>query len=213
MAINAISIGVSFPYINTHDHVQNPDQDQDPVKENDATQNIETTSRNNEEIKKTGGKEGEFSEAEKRIISKLRATDTEVRAHEMAHVAAGGQYTRSGASFNYQRGPDGRNYAVGGEVSIDISEVPGDPEATAKKMDVVKRAALAPMDPSGQDQRVAARATMIQAEATMELVLLETKKNALKEEEGRGESNMSGFTPYSQENINNETGITIDIIS
>ncbi len=211
MAIDAIPIGAISPHINTYDQVQNPDQRKDSTQRHDAAQDGETN-RNYTKIKETAGEKGELSEPEKRVIEQLKAADTEVRAHEMAHIAAGGQYTRSGANFQYKRGPDGRNYAVGGEVSIDISEVPGDPEATAKKMDVIKRAALAPMDPSGQDQRVAARANMIRAEALMELVLLETKMNASQEQEEGSRGYISGFIPYSQENTNNETGMTINIL-
>jgi len=97
----------------------------------------------------------ELSSEEKKQIAELKARDNEVRAHEAAHVAAGGQYIRSGASYQYQTGPDGGRYAVGGEVSIDTSAVKGDPEATIAKMQVVKRAAAAPASPSGQDRAVA----------------------------------------------------------
>ncbi len=47
--------------------------------------------------------------------------DREVRAHEMAHLAAAGGLASSGATFTYQHGPDGVSYAIGGEVKIDTS--------------------------------------------------------------------------------------------
>ena len=53
-------------------------------------------------------------------------------------------------------GPDGNRYAIGGEVSIDVAPVDGDPEATIAKMEIVKAAALAPAEPSAQDRKVAA---------------------------------------------------------
>ncbi len=103
------------------------------------------------------------------LVAELRQRDREVRAHEAAHAAAGGAYVRGGPSFQYTRGPDGRLYAVGGEVQIDVSPVSGDPEATIAKMQVVRRAALAPARPSAQDRAVAARAAQAEMRARMEL--------------------------------------------
>ena len=111
----------------------------------------------------------ELTEEEKQQVQELQSRDREVRAHEMAHVAAGGQYVKGGANFEYQTGPDSKRYAVGGEVSIDTSEVSNDPEATIQKMQVVKRAALAPAKPSPQDRSVAAQATQREMKARQEL--------------------------------------------
>ncbi len=98
----------------------------------------------------------------------LKARDREVRAHERAHQAAGGQHAGA-ASYTFQKGPDGRSYAVGGEVPIDASEIKGDPQATIEKMQQVKAAALAPAEPSGQDRKVAALADSKIAQARAEL--------------------------------------------
>ena len=106
-------------------------------------------------------------EAEKQI-QKLRERDREVRAHEQAHIAAGGQHVSGGASFSYQTGPDGRQYAVGGSVQIDTSPVPGNPEATEEKARAVRRAALAPASPSATDQSVAAKAAAMESKARTE---------------------------------------------
>ncbi|WP_417623603.1 putative metalloprotease CJM1_0395 family protein [Paremcibacter congregatus] len=111
---------------------------------------------------------GELTEEEKILVEKLKKTDQEVKAHEQAHKNAGGQYAGS-ASFTYQSGPDGKRYAVGGEVPIDISPVAGDPRATIAKMSVIIAAALAPAQPSGQDRSVAAQASAARAEAQAEL--------------------------------------------
>lgn len=111
----------------------------------------------------------ELNDEEKQQAQELQTRDREVRAHEMAHVASGGQYVRGGANFEYQTGPDGKRYAVGGEVSIDTSKVSNDPEATIRKMQVVKRAALAPAKPSPQDRSVAAQATQKETQAREEL--------------------------------------------
>ncbi len=108
------------------------------------------------------------TEKEQREIDRLEKQDREVRSHEAAHVAAGGHYVRGGASFKFETGPDGKRYASGGEVSIDTSPVRGDPEATIRKMQAVRRAALAPANPSGQDRSVAAKASQQEAAARAE---------------------------------------------
>lgn len=111
----------------------------------------------------------QFSEEELRQVQDLKARDREVRAHEQAHAAAAGSLARGGPSFSRQRGPDGRWYAVGGEVQIDTSAVPGDPHATLQKALQIQRAALAPASPSAQDRAVAANAAAMAAEARMEI--------------------------------------------
>jgi hypothetical protein len=87
----------------------------------------------------------------------------------MAHVMAGGGHVTSGPSYEYEVGPDGKGYAVGGSVGIDTSPVAGDPEATIEKMQKIAAAALAPAQPSGQDQKVAAAARQAEAKARAEL--------------------------------------------
>lgn len=109
-----------------------------------------------------------LSDGEQKQVSELKKRDREVRQHEQAHQAAGGQYA-SAPSYEYQKGPDGQQYAVGGEVQIDSSPIPGDPEATIEKMRVVKAAALAPAEPSGQDRKVAAAADAAAQQARAEL--------------------------------------------
>ena len=107
-------------------------------------------------------------EQEQQQIQELKARDTEVRVHEQAHASVGGQYAGS-PSYEYQRGPDGTNYAVGGEVPIDVGVVNGDPQATIDKMQTVRAAALAPAEPSGADRAIAADATQKMAAAQAEL--------------------------------------------
>ncbi len=110
----------------------------------------------------------QLSEDEERQVQKLRQRDTEVRAHEGAHSAAGGGLA-GGASYEYVTGPDGRRYAVGGEVQIDASPVRDNPAATIAKMDIVIRAALAPADPSPQDRSVATAASKARSAAQTQL--------------------------------------------
>ncbi len=113
--------------------------------------------------------ETELTEEEAAELTELRSRDREVRAHEQAHIAAAGPYAQGGPSYEYQEGPDGNRYAIGGEVGIDVSPIPGDPEATVDKAQQVRAAALAPATPSSQDQRVAAAATQMATEARIEL--------------------------------------------
>lgn len=110
----------------------------------------------------------ELSEDEKAQVKELKDRDRAVRAHEAAHIAAAGGYARGGASYSYDQGPDGKRYAVGGEVNIDVSPEK-DPVATLQKAAVIKGAALAPAEPSGQDRSVAAQATQMAAQARKEL--------------------------------------------
>lgn len=114
--------------------------------------------------------EGRLSEQELRELRSLKQRDIEVRAHEQAHLAAAGQYARGGASFSLERGPDGALYAVGGQVGIDLSKE-RTPEDTARKMQTVRRAALAPLSPSAADRSIAARAAAMESEARQEILL------------------------------------------
>ncbi len=102
-------------------------------------------------------------------VQKLQDRDAEVRTHEQAHLSAAGQYARGGASFTYQRGPDGVSYAIGGEVGIDVGKE-ATPEATIAKMQTVKRAALAPANPSAADRSIAAQAAVKEAQAHQEML-------------------------------------------
>ncbi|MCK9397929.1 MAG: hypothetical protein M0Q44_20355 [Methylobacter sp.] len=120
--------------------------------------------------KATDKKTGQLSESDIKVVNELKQRDTEVRAHEAAHMAAAGGIATGGPSFEYQQGPDGTSYAIGGEVNIDTSAIPGDPAATLRKADTIRRAALAPAQPSGPDMQVAAAATAMAAQAQVELL-------------------------------------------
>lgn len=111
----------------------------------------------------------ELTEEERVEVRKLEQRDAEVRRHEQTHKSAAGQHASGGPTFEYQEGPDGRQYAVGGEVRIDTSPVEGDPEATIKQMEQIRRAALAPAEPSAQDRQVAAQAASAANRARAEL--------------------------------------------
>ncbi len=122
-------------------------------------------------------------------IEKLRERDREVRAHEQAHIAAAGGLATGGATFSFQRGPDGKHYAVGGEVNIDTSPVSGNPEATIQKARQIRAAALAPANPSAQDRAVAASAAALEVQAQQETQ--KEKQEATASEEKNGASPFS----------------------
>lgn len=124
--------------------------------------------RGAQEAQSRNASSDEQLKAEREQIQELAARDREVRAHEQAHASVAGQYAR-GTSYTYQRGPDGVSYAVGGEVQIDTSPIPGDPEATLRKAQQIRRAANAPAEPSSQDARVAAQAAQMEQQARVEL--------------------------------------------
>lgn len=115
-----------------------------------------------------------LTESEVQQVRDLSARDREVRAHEQAHVAVAGSYARGGPSYDFQRGPDGRQYAVGGEVPIDTGEE-DHPRDTIRKMQTVRRAALAPAEPSQADRAIAADASAKERNAQVELVNLEIR--------------------------------------
>ena len=117
----------------------------------------------------SGADRVELSAEAQRRVTELKQVDQRVRTHEAAHMAAGGGLVQGGASYSYTRGPDGKAYAVAGEVSIDASAVPDDPAATLRKAQRIVAAALAPADPSPQDRKVAAAAGAMAAEAASEL--------------------------------------------
>jgi len=128
---------------------------------------------------------------ERQQVQKLKRIDREVRSHERAHQNAAPDLTGP-ASFTTVRGPDGKLYAVGGEVSIDTGEA-ATPQATIQKLKRIIKAALAPLEPSAQDRKVAAQARAEIAEARNEIqeekAIEKEKVQEAKEERQNSSSN------------------------
>lgn len=142
----------------------------DSVTTISASQSPGQLSDRNQPASSTGQSDSTgLTEEEKALVAELKKRDREVRAHEQAHLAAAGPYAQGGAKFTYQKGPDGKNYATGGEVQIDTSAVPGDPQATLRKAEQIRRAANAPASPSSQDRAVASDAAAMAIKARIEL--------------------------------------------
>ncbi|SFV52671.1 SrpA-related protein [hydrothermal vent metagenome] len=154
--------------------------DEDPVAKEPAeakeTSN-EKEEKKAEESKKSSNSE-ELSEDEKRLVKDLAARDSEVKAHEAAHQSAAGGLAGA-ASYTYQQGPDGKMYAIGGEVPISMPSS-SSPEETIQNARKVASAALAAGDPSPQDFSVASSARVMEMQAVQQ-----KNKEALEKQEGQ----------------------------
>lgn len=138
-------------------------------------------------------------------IEQLKARDQEVRTHEQAHAATGGQYAGS-PQYEYTTGPDNKRYITGGEVSIDVSEAKS-PEETLRKMEQVRAAALAPAEPSSQDLKVAAEASQKAVEARNDIA--EENREALSSTNSESAANSESSTieeasdtPFMRQSVN-----------
>ena len=117
------------------------------------------------------------------LVRQLQSRDREVRAHEQAHASVGGSLAGS-PNLNYTNGPDGKRYAISGDVAIDASPVANNPEATIQKLEQVQRAALAPANPSSQDLKVAAKAASSVIQARSELNVERLSENQEVQQQG-----------------------------
>jgi hypothetical protein len=140
----------------------------------EATQDGDAENDGLPESGKADGDSKEDSPEVEREVAELKQTEREVIAHEQAHKAVGGMYAGA-PSYSYSRGPDGKSYITGGEVSIDTSKE-DTPEETARKMAKVRAAALAPANPSPQDLSVAASASQMEAQARAEIAAERAKE-------------------------------------
>lgn len=182
---------------NSENFAQN--QDNFAASENNENSKNSTQNSQNSQDSQNSQKNGSknalgLSEAEQRQVSELAATDAHVRAHEAAHMGAGGGLTTP-ASYTYERGPDNKMYAVAGEVGISTGEGKT-PQETLAKAQQIRRAALAPSDPSPQDLKVAARATSMEMAARAQIM-------AQKMEEQKQNSPNNSNNSNSADNANN----------
>lgn len=144
-------------------------------------------------------------------VIELSKRDREVRAHEQAHMAAGGMYA-GGATYQYERGPNGVSYAVGGEVSISTGEG-ATPAESLRKAQVIRSAALAPANPSSQDRRVAAMATQMETQARSDIAQLKKEETVATKEGASVETKISETDEKPSEEVPNglsEAGSSLD---
>lgn len=157
-----------------------------------------------EDKTRQGNRTGELSPAAQRRVSELKRIDAEVRAHEQAHISAGRGVITSGPNYTYTYGPDGRRYAVAGEVGIDTSPE-REPQANIDKGVRIQAAALAPAEPSPQDYRVAAAGQQLETRGRTELLAAqrEARQSSTGDEDRR-------LTAYA-ETAPAQSGASIDI--
>lgn len=144
----------------------------EPTVDRNSDKSSQTVnSEQNNSIKNSSSElkaEVKVEQAELKVTQQLAARDREVKAHEQTHAAIGGSHAGA-PRFEYTSGPDGRLYAVSGEVSIDTSAVESDPKATLEKAQVIIRAALSVTDPSNADRQIAAEAKSLALRAMSDI--------------------------------------------
>ncbi|CUU70530.1 SrpA-related protein [Campylobacter hyointestinalis subsp. hyointestinalis] len=185
------SFSTTSPYLDYG--TKNSSDKEDTVKTSQTSD--DSSSKNDNKDKKNIT---QLSDEEKLQVAKLQQRDSEVRTHEASHMAAGAGLT-SGADFTYQKGPDSKMYAVGGEVGIDTS--PGKTtEETIQKAQQIKRAALAPSSPSPADLKIAANAASMEvsAKAQMQQEHQDSNNNESNGSTTNSNSKNSTKNPYEQ---------------
>ncbi len=163
-------------------------QEEEDARENPVDGPVEENAAAREQPDRVGTtqKSNELPPEEEKQVKELKKRDAEVRRHEQAHISAAGPYAQGPPQYEYQTGPDGKQYAIGGHVKIDTGPVPGDPKATIEKARVVRRAALAPKDPSQADRSIAQKAARMELKARQELELQ-------RREQQEGDEKKTGF--------------------
>ncbi|MFT6221406.1 MAG: hypothetical protein ACJA0C_000809 [Candidatus Endobugula sp.] len=170
--------------------------DRSQTTASDASKTQERSQEQQQLTREIAKKETQQQEKiDQQTIQSLSTLDREVRNHERAHAAVGGQYAGA-PSYEYERGPDGVNYAVSGEVPISTGAT-SDPQMTIEKAQIIRRAALAPAEPSAQDRKVAAEATQMEAEARVDIVVQE-REVRMQEEQAMNEQRNAVDSEQSQ---------------
>ena len=145
---------------------------------------------------------------EQKQIDELATIDRSVRAHEQAHSSVAGRYAGT-TTYSFVRGPDGISYAVGGEVSIDTSPIPNDPEASIRKAQQIRMAANAPADPSSQDRRVASQAASLENEARAQLAA--QRASEIQQEQQQSDNKVSVQKSESEQKASEEEALRSEI--
>ncbi len=147
-----------------------PETEQEGIAKGDTNQSAPTNADSGSDIRA------------EQTIRDMQLVDAEVRAHEQAHVAAGGSLVSGATQYSYVTGPDGQRYAQSGEVTIRVPEG-SSPKETIQIAEKAHRAASAPAKPSSQDQMTAAKATSRIREAQAQIRQEEAAQAAEKAEE------------------------------
>ena len=132
-------------------------EDDDDLEDDDLTDESPKNKNEEDSAKPSGTPPPELNNEQKKQVEELKKRDQEVRTHEQAHVAAAAGMAGAPV-YEYETGPDGVSYAVGGHVDIKTSGT-SDPVEGLREAEILKRAATAPAEPSPQDEAVAAKAS------------------------------------------------------
>jgi len=162
--------------------------------------------KNTQKDEKGSALPNKLSANEERLIKDLQSRDGEVKSHESAHQAAGGGMTGA-ATFTYQQGPDGKMYAIGGEVSISYKSGSTPQETIANARQVIA-AAMAPGSPSSQDFAVASSAKVMEMKAMQQLAK-EAKEELTGKQTYKNESDNNNLNEKQDYNIKGSSGIDI----
>lgn len=157
--------------------------------------------------KKAAASQGQLTPEQQRQVEKLQARDREVRAHEQAHMAAGRELITSGPQYEYSTGPDGKRYAVGGEVGIDTSPEKK-PEANIRKGERIQAAALAPAEPSQQDYSVAAKGSSLEEQGRSDKLQEEAQARAQQAAEAEKQREQQSQSVADQSTTDQNTGVS-----
>lgn len=177
-------------------------------EDKETKKNISSAAKRTSEQKSNSA--NELSPDELRLVQELQSRDSEVKAHEAAHQAAGGGMTGA-ASYTYQQGPDGKMYAIGGEVSITMKSG-SSPEETIRNARQIAAAAMAAGNPSPQDHAVASSARVMEMKAQQQLAketqVEATGKETYKNEADKNRDNEE-FKMISNDSTKGVSGIDI----
>lgn len=105
---------------------------------------------------------------ERAAVDRLRQRDSQVKQEEKAHAAAAGA-SAGPITYTYTVGPDGRQYATGGSVSVRLSNPSGDPAKMAEAAARLSTAANAAHNPSAADLAAARKGYQAAGAALEEL--------------------------------------------
>ncbi|XPV68469.1 MAG: putative metalloprotease CJM1_0395 family protein [Halarcobacter sp.] len=175
------------------------EQDTRGIEKDEAS----SKSKNNQEQKDENSTQ--LTQQERIELNKLQVTDAKVRAHEAAHQS--GSAASGGASFTYEKGPDGVMYAVAGEVPVRI-ETGSTPQESISNLQGVISTALAPADPSPQDVSVASKARVLMMKAQQEFAqeIQEKRSNS-------NEYSQNAKSKYEENSTSQEKDKNTDIIA
>lgn len=99
-----------------------------------------------------------------RVIEDLKKRDRDVREHESAHASDPRLVKIGSAQYDYTIGPDGKAYATGGRVTLSTG-TSRTPEEAIDKAEALKRASMAPGEPSSKDFQAMNAASAMEFEA------------------------------------------------